>query len=167
MGNTLCLRERGGVNQDPPHVGDKNRPARTHREASGGGCLGETLFVLLPLLLTLLFTVATCLALDIPLNLANVVALPLVLGLGIAFGIYLILRMREAGSRSIVRVLRSSTSQAVLFSVLTTMASFGALGFSPHPGMASLGILLVVVLILALVCALVILPALLAELEQR
>lgn len=128
--------------------------------------LGETLFVLLPLLLTLLFTVATCLALDVPLNLANVVALPLVLGLGIAFGIYLILRRREAGSRSIVRVLRSSTSQAVLFSALTTMASFGALGFSPHPGMASLGILLVVVLILALVCALVVLPALLAELEQ-
>lgn len=129
--------------------------------------LGETLFVLLPLVLTLLLTVAVCWALGIPLNLANVIALPLVLGLGIAFGIYLILRRREAGSRSIVEVLRSSTSQAVLFSALTTMASFGALGFSPHPGMASLGILLVVVLILALVCALVILPALLAEWEQR
>ena len=129
--------------------------------------LGETLFVLLPLVLTLLFTVATCLALGIPLNLANVIALPLVLGLGIAFGIYLILRKREADSHSIVEVLRSSTSQAVLFSALTTMSSFGALGFSHHPGMASLGVLLVVVLILALVCALVILPALLSALEQR
>lgn len=129
--------------------------------------VGETLCVLLPLVLTLLLTVATCLALGIPLNLANVIALPLVLGLGIAFGIYLILRRREADSRSIVEVLRSSTSHAVLFSALTTMASFGALGFSHHPGMASLGILLVVVLILTLVCALVILPALLAELEQR
>jgi len=129
--------------------------------------LGEALFVLLPLILTLLLTVATCLVLGIPLNLANVIALPLVLGLGIAFGIYLILRRREAGSRSIVEVLRSSTSQAVFFSALTTMASFGALGFSSHPGMASLGTLLVVVLILALICALVILPALLAELEQR
>ena len=128
---------------------------------------GETLFVLLPLVLTLLLTIAVCLALGIPLNLANVIALPLVLGLGIAFGIYLILRRREAGSPSIVRVLRSSTSQAVLFSALTTMASFGALGFSQHPGMAGLGALLVVVLILALVCALVILPALLAEWEQR
>ena len=128
---------------------------------------GETLFVLVPLVLTLLLTVATCLVLGIPLNLANVIALPLVLGLGIAFGIYLILRRREAGSRSIVHVLRSSTSQAVLLSALTTMASFGALGFSHHPGMASLGILLVVVLILAMVCALVILPALLAEWEQR
>ena len=114
-----------------------------------------------------MLTVATCLVLGIPLNLANVIALPLVLGLGIAFGIYLILRRREAGSRSIVHVLRSSTSRAVFFSALTTMASFGALGFSSHPGMASLGTLLVVVLILALICALVILPALLAELEQR
>ncbi len=129
--------------------------------------LGETLFVLLPLVLTLLLTVAVCLALGIPLNLANVIALPLVLGLGIAFGIYLILRRREAGSPSMARVVRSSTSQAVLFSALTTMASFGALGFSQHPGMAGLGILLVVVLILALAGALVILPALLAELEQR
>ena len=65
--------------------------------------LGETLLVLLPLVLTLLLTVATCLALGIPLNLANVIALPLVLGLGIAFGIYLILRRREAGSRSLSR----------------------------------------------------------------
>ena len=129
--------------------------------------LGESLLVLLPLVLTLLLTVAACLAVGIPLNLANVIALPLVLGLGIAFGIYLILRRREAGSPAIGRVLRSSTSQAVLFSALTTMASFGALGFSQHPGMASLGILLVVVLILAMVGALVILPALLAELEQR
>ena len=129
--------------------------------------LVETLFVLLPLVLTLLLTVATCLALGVPLNLANVIALPLVLGLGIAFGIYLILRKREVGSCSIVQVLRSSTSHAVLLSALTTMASFGALGFSHHPGMASLGILLVVVLILALVCALVILPALMVELEQR
>lgn len=129
--------------------------------------LGETLLVLLPLVLTLLLTVAACLALGIPLNLANVIALPLVLGLGIAFGIYLILRRREAGSQSIVEVLRSSTSQAVLFSALTTIASFGALGLSQHPGMAGLGILLVVVLILAMAGALVILPALLAELEQR
>ncbi len=128
---------------------------------------GETLFVLLPLILTLPLTVAVSLALGIPLNLANVIALPLVLGLGIAFGIYLILRRREADSHSIVEVLGSSTSQAVLFSALTTMASFGALGFSRHPGMASLGILLVVVLILAMICALVILPALLAEVEQR
>ncbi len=127
--------------------------------------MGEVLLVLLPLVLTMVLTVAVCLALGIPLNLANVIAVPLVLGLGVAFGIYLILRNREGGS--IAHVLRSSTAHAVLFSALTTMASFGSLGFSHHQGMASLGILLVVVLTLALVCALVILPALMAELAQR
>ena len=125
----------------------------------------EVLFVLLPLVLTMVLTVAVCLALGVPLNLANVIAVPLVLGLGIAFGIYLILRNREGGS--IVHVLQSSTAHAVLFSALTTMASFGALGFSRHQGMASLGMLLVIVLTLALVCALVILPALMAEFAQR
>ncbi len=125
----------------------------------------EVLLVLLPLVLTMILTVAVCLALGISLNLANVIASPLVLGLGIAFGIYLILRIRE--NRSLVQVVRSSTSQAVFFSALTTMASFGALSFSQHPGMASLGLLLVVTLTLAMVCALVVLPALIAELEQR
>ena len=125
----------------------------------------EVLFVLLPLVLTMILTVAACLALGVPLNLANVIAVPLVLGLGIAFGIYLVLRVREQGS--LVDVIRSSTSQAVLFSALTSMASFGALSFSRHPGMASLGLLLVVALTLALVCALVVLPALMSELEQR
>ncbi len=127
--------------------------------------MGEVLFVLLPLVLTMVLTVAVCFALGVPLNLANVIALPLVLGLGIAFGIYLILRNREGGS--MVRVLQSSTAHAVLFSALTTMASFGALGISRHQGMASLGILLVIVLTLALVCALVVLPALMAEFAER
>ena len=127
--------------------------------------MGEVLFVLLPLALTMVLAVAVCLALGVPLNLANVIAVPLVLGLGIAFGIYLILRNREGGS--IVQVLQSSTAHAVFFSALTTMASFGALGFSRHQGMASLGMLLVIVLMLALVCALVILPALMAECAQR
>ena len=125
----------------------------------------EVLLVLLPLLMTMILTVAASLLLDVRLNLANVVALPLVLGLGIAFGIYLVLRKREGVS--IAQVVQSSTSQAVLFSALTTMASFGALGFSAHPGMASLGILLVLTLTLALLCALVVLPALIGELEER
>ena len=125
----------------------------------------DVLLVLLPLLLTMVLTVAASIVLHVPLNLANVVALPLVLGLGIAFGIYLVLRRREG--KSIAQVLYSSTSKAVFFSALTTMASFGALGFSRHQGMASLGILLVLTLTLALFCALVVLPALIAELENR
>ncbi len=127
--------------------------------------LRDVLLVLLPLLMTMVLTVAASLLLDVPLNLANVVALPLVLGLGIAFGIYLILRKREG--YSMTQVLHSSTSKAVLFSALTTMASFGALGFSRHLGLASLGMLLTLTLSLALICALVVLPALIGEMEAR
>lgn len=126
---------------------------------------GEVVLVLFPLFLTLILTVAASLVLGIPLNLANVIALPLVLGLGIAFGIYLVLRIREGVS--IAEVLHSSTSKAVLFSALTTMASFGALGFSRHQGMASLGMLLALTLSLALFCSLIVLPALIGELESR
>ena len=126
---------------------------------------GEVLLVLLPLVMTMVLTVAASRLLDVPLNLANVVALPLVLGLGIAFGIYLVLRKREGSSMA--QVLNSSTSKAVLFSALTTMASFGALGFSRHQGLASLGMLLALTLSLALICALVVLPALIGELESR
>ena len=68
---------------------------------------------------------------------------------------------------SMAQVLNSSTSKAVLFSALTTMASFGALGFSRHQGLASLGMLLALTLSLALICALVVLPALIGELEAR
>jgi len=127
--------------------------------------LGEVLLVLVPLLLTMVLTVSVCLISGVPLNLANVIAVPLVLGLGIAFGIYLVLRKREGST--MVEVMRGSTSKAVFFSVLTTMASFGSLSFSQHQGMASLGILLVISLTLALVCALVVLPCIMAELEQR
>ena len=126
---------------------------------------GEVLLVLLPLLMTMVLTVAASLLLDVPLNLANVVAVPLVLGLGIAFGIYLVLRKREGSSMA--QVLHSSTSKAVLFSALTTMASFGALGLSRHQGLASLGMLLALTLSLALICSLIVLPALIGELESR
>ena len=127
--------------------------------------VGEVLLVLVPLVLTMVLTVAVCLLIGVPLNLANVIAVPLVLGLGIAFGIYLVLRKREGGRMA--QVMGGSTSKAVFFSALTTMASFGSLSFSSHQGMSSLGILLVISLSLALLCALVVLPAIMAELEHR
>jgi len=61
----------------------------------------------------------------------------------------------------------SITPRAVLFSALTTMASFGTLAFTDHPGTASIGLLLTIALSAALVCTLVVLPAIVAELEAR
>lgn len=125
----------------------------------------ETLLVLLPLVVTLVLTLSASVLLEVPLNLANIIALPLLLGLGIAFGIYLVLRKRQG--IEIDRLFHSSTSHGVLYSALTTMASFGTLAFADHQGMSSMGLLLTLTLALTLVCTLVLLPAVMGVLDRR
>ncbi|MEO5573259.1 MAG: MMPL family transporter [Gammaproteobacteria bacterium] len=125
--------------------------------------IAAALLVLLPLALATLLTVASSALLDIPFNLANVIALPLLLGLGIAFGIYLVMRKRSG--ISVDELFDSSTPRAVLFSALTTVASFGALAFSNHRGMASMGLLLTLALSFALLCTLIVLPAIMAKMQ--
>ena len=111
--------------------------------------------VLAPLFLAGLLTLATSVLLGWPLNFANVVTLPLLLGIGVAFDIYFVLRWRagEAG------LLPSPTARAVVFSALTTGTAFGSLAFSQSPGMADMGKLLSLGLFFTLVCTLVFLPA--------
>jgi hopanoid biosynthesis associated RND transporter like protein HpnN len=124
----------------------------------------DTVLVLLPLLLAAALTMAATVGFDIPFNFANVIALPLLLGLGVAFGIHLVLRRRAAAT--VGEMLATSTSRAILFSALTTMCSFGTLAISHHRGTASMGQLLFISLTFALVCTLVVLPAML-ELRAR
>ncbi|MDX1575780.1 MAG: MMPL family transporter, partial [Kiloniellales bacterium] len=116
--------------------------------------------VLAPLLLAAVLTVAATVLFGLPFNFANVIVLPLLFGLGVASGLHIVLRARQAGSQ---RVLRTSTPRAVLFSALTTVGSFGALALSSHKGTASMGLLLTIAIGLTIVCTLVVLPALLHE----
>lgn len=121
----------------------------------------DVLLVLIPLALAILFTGASSVLLDLQLNFANVIVLPLLLGLGVSGAIHMVVRrreMQESGQPSAT----SSTSRAVFFSALTTIASFGSLALSTHPGMASMGILLTVAILWSLVCTLIVLPALLS-----
>lgn len=127
--------------------------------------VGDALLVLLPVVLAALFTAGAAVLLDISFNLANIIALPLLLGLSIAFGIYLVKRSRAGWD--VNRLFRSSTPRAVFFSALTTAVSFGALAFSEHPGMAGMGRLLVLALSLTLVSSLLVLSAILAEFEGQ
>ncbi|HSS45859.1 MAG TPA: MMPL family transporter [Burkholderiales bacterium] len=121
--------------------------------------------VLLPLVLAMVMTAASSVILDLPLNLANIIALPLLLGLGIAFGIYLVMRKRSG--LDVEHLFRSSTPRAVLFSALTTVVSFGSLAFSEHRGMAGMGLLLTLALSFALLCTLVVLPAIMSVIEDQ
>ncbi len=113
--------------------------------------------VLGPLLLAGLLTLATTVPAGIPLNFANIVTLPLLLGIGVAFDIYFVLRWR-AGEPGL---LRSPTARAVVFSAVTTGTAFGSLALSKSPGMADMGKLLSLGLFYTLICTLFVLPALL------
>ncbi len=112
-----------------------------------------------PLVLAAVFTVACSVVLGIPFNFANVIIIPLLLGVGIVYGIHMVHRVR-GGELPDGNLLRTGTARAVLLSALTTMVSFGTLGFSSHLGMASLGQLLTLGIALVLLCNLVVLPAL-------
>lgn len=125
----------------------------------------DSLLVLLPLALAAVLTVAIVVVAGLSFNFANIIALPLLFSLGVAFGIYLVLRHRE--THDVADLLRTSTPRAVLFSALTTMCSFSSLMVSSHRGTASMGYLLGICLTLALVCTLVVLPSLLTWREQR
>ncbi|MDH3520866.1 MAG: MMPL family transporter, partial [Myxococcales bacterium] len=119
----------------------------------------DAALVALPLGLATLFTAALSVPLGVSFNFANVIVIPLLLGMGVDTGIHLIHR-RRSGDLPGGNVLRTSTAGAALLSSLTTMASFGTLGFSSHLGMASLGRLLTLGIAVILVCNLVVLPAL-------
>jgi predicted RND superfamily exporter protein len=124
---------------------------------------GDVAMVLAPIILALLLTVASAVALQAPFNLANIIVLPLILGLGVAFGIQIVCRSR---TETQTELMETSTPRAVLFSALTTTGSFGALAMSNHPGTASMGALLTVAIGFTLCCTLLVLPALL-ELSAR
>jgi len=92
-----------------------------------------------------------------PLNYANIIALPLLLGIGVAFDIYFVMNWRAGQTHH----LQSSTARAVVFSALTTLSAFGSLALSDDPGTAEMGMLLAISLGCTLFCTLLILPALL------
>lgn len=115
--------------------------------------------VLAPLLLSALMTVVVVVLLPEQLNFANIIALPLLLGVGVSFNIYFVMNWR-AGVRS---PLSSPTARAVLFSALTTGTAFGSLAASHHPGTASMGLLLLLSLACTLLATLVFVPALLPK----
>jgi hopanoid biosynthesis associated RND transporter like protein HpnN len=123
----------------------------------------DVLLTLTPLLLSGLATLGICAAAGFPLNFENIIALPLLFGIGVAFNIYFVLAWR-AGKREL---LQSSLTRAVIFSALTTGTAFGSLWLSHHPGTASMGKLLALSLACTLVAALLFLPALLEGFRPR
>jgi predicted RND superfamily exporter protein len=120
--------------------------------------LRDVLLTLAPLALSGLATLGICVAAGVPLNFENIIALPLLFGIGVAFSIYFVIAWRE-GRREL---LQSSLTRAVIYSALATGTAFGSLWLSHHPGTASMGELLALSLACTLASTLLFLPALLA-----
>src|SRR5262245_15651687 len=111
-----------------------------------------------PLLVAIVVTLEICVVIGLQLNFANIIALPLLLGVGVAFKIYYIMAWRS-GERNF---LQSSLTRAVLYSACTTATAFGSLWFSHHPGTSSMGKLMALCLVTTLAAAVLFQPALLA-----
>jgi predicted RND superfamily exporter protein len=117
----------------------------------------DAALVLAPLLLSAAMTVVVVKAAGMSLNYANIIALPLLLGVGVSFNIYFVMNWRAGTAPR----LTSATTRAVVFSALTTGTAFGSLALSAHPGTASMGTLLLISLACTLVATLIFVPALL------
>jgi hopanoid biosynthesis associated RND transporter like protein HpnN len=108
-----------------------------------------------PLVLAGIMSLEAADLLGMSLNFANIIALPLMFGVGVAFHIYYVIAWRNGVSD----MLASSLTRAIFFSALTTGTAFGSLFLSSHPGTASMGALLAISLFFTLLAAFVIVPA--------
>ncbi len=122
----------------------------------------DVALVMAPLLLSALLTALAAVLLPLPLNFANVIALPLLLGVGVSFNVYFVMNWRAGASR----FLGTATARAIVFSALTTGTAFGSLALSRHPGTASMGDLLLLSLGCTLVATLLFVPTLLRTLSE-
>ncbi len=117
----------------------------------------DTALVVVTLLMSALLTALLAYGLGLSLNFANIIALPLLLGVGVSFNVYFVMNWRNG----IRQFMGSPTAEAILFSALTTATAFGSLAIARHPGTASMGLLLLLSLLAVLLCTFVFLPALL------
>ncbi|MHB1544873.1 MAG: MMPL family transporter [Gammaproteobacteria bacterium] len=125
----------------------------------------DTLLAVVPLVLTALLASATMELVGISYNMANIIVLPLLMGLSVAYGIYFILRWREGVGLD--KVLNTSTTAGILISGLATLSTFGTLALSTAPGVSMLGKTLTIVLSCVLICTLIALPAILSRMSSH
>jgi uncharacterized protein len=125
----------------------------------------DILLAFFPLALAAALTCAAMVLFGMSFNFANVIVLPMLLGMGIDNGVHLVHRHRTNPEE--VDVLSTSTARAVFYSALTTVLCFGALAFAPHRGMAALGRMLTLGVASTLLCYVVVLPAVLDWDDRR
>jgi len=118
--------------------------------------IGDVLLTLVPLILAGVVTLEICVLIGLPMNFANIIALPVLLGIGVAFKIYYVTAWRAGQTK----LLQSSLTRAIFFSAMTTATAFGSLWLSSHPGTSSMGKLLALSLVTTMAAAVLFQPAL-------
>lgn len=118
----------------------------------------DTLLVMTPLVLAGLFTMATTVFTGTPINFANIIALPLLMGLGVDNGIHMVEKLHHSLSEE-QNIYQSSTARGMFYGALTTISSFAGLAFSPHQGIASMGLVITIGIFWIMACTFILLPA--------
>jgi predicted RND superfamily exporter protein len=119
----------------------------------------DTLLVMAPLVLAGLFTMATTVFTGTPINFANIIALPLLMGLGVDNGIHMVEKLHHSLAEE-QNIYQSSTARGMFYGALTTISSFIGLAFSPHQGISSMGLVITIGIFWIMTCTFVVLPAL-------
>ncbi len=122
----------------------------------------DVLLTLIPLLLAGAVTLEISVIWGLSLNFANIVALPLLLGVGVAFKIYYIMAWR-AGQTGL---LQSTLTRAVVFSAMTNAVAFGSMWVSSYPGMSSMGKMMALALACTMAAAVFFQPVLMGQPRQ-
>lgn len=124
--------------------------------------VADVLLTLIPLLLAGTVTLEICALTGTVLNFANIIALPLLLGVGVAFKIYYIQAWREGKTG----LLQSSLTRAVIFSAMTNAVAFGSMWSSSYPGMSSMGKMMALALLCTMAAAVLFQPVLMGPPRQ-
>jgi hopanoid biosynthesis associated RND transporter like protein HpnN len=124
--------------------------------------LTDVLLTLIPLLLAGIVTLEICALTDTAINFANIIALPLLLGVGVAFKIYYIMAWRDGKTG----LLQSALTRAVIFSAMTNAVAFGSMWASNYPGISSMGRMMALALLCTMAGAVLFQPVLMGPPRQ-
>ena len=123
-----------------------------------------TLLTLVPLMFGIVWMTGAMAWFGLAFNPANILALPLMVGIGVAYGVYFVQRYREDGEANFYG---KSTGRAVMLSALTAVIAFASLLIGAHRGIRSLGLVMTIGVVMCLVASLTLLPALLEVCRRR
>ncbi|MEM9399576.1 MAG: MMPL family transporter [Verrucomicrobiota bacterium] len=126
--------------------------------------ISSVFITLLPLGVGIIWTLGIMGATGIQFNLANIITLPLVIGIGVAYGVYVVDRYEEEGE---ICLFGGSTGKAILLSAMTTIIGFGCMMTGKYVGLVSLGMLMSIGISFCFLASIIILPQVLKLTEDQ